>query len=92
MAMNSFLDTAKDCVADGDPKKGREQMMAFMGPQAVDHAVRSAINLCWMMLPDEKKNIDNVEAEIQRLVERALKDLRADCQAFGIPAAGGPRG
>jgi hypothetical protein len=41
--------------------------------------------MCWMMLPDDKKSVDVVESEIQRIVARALKNLREDCQAFGIP-------
>jgi hypothetical protein len=35
-------------------------------------------------LPKEKKTIEGLEAEIRRVVERALKNLREDGQAFGI--------
>lgn len=54
------------------------------GPQAVDQAVRHAIATCWMMMPEGKKNPEAVEAEIRRVVDRALQNLREDCQAFGI--------
>ncbi|HUU96355.1 MAG TPA: hypothetical protein VM487_11490 [Phycisphaerae bacterium] len=37
-----------------------------------------------MILPKEKKNPDAVAAEIRRVVERALKDLKEDAKAFGI--------
>jgi hypothetical protein len=57
----------------------------FMGPQAVDQAVRQAITTCWMLLPEGKKTVAAVEAEIRRLVERALQNLKEDAQAFGIP-------
>jgi hypothetical protein len=57
----------------------------MFGPQVVDQQVRQAISMCWMMLPDDKKSVDVVESEIQRIVARALKNLREDCQAFGIP-------
>jgi hypothetical protein len=61
-------------------------MRAMFGPMGADHAVRQAITTCWMMLPDDKKSIDVLETEIRRLVDRALKDLKEDTQAFGITA------
>lgn len=60
-------------------------MMHMMGPQVIDQEIRQAISLCWTMLPEGKKNVANVETEIRRVVERALKDLRDDAAAFGIP-------
>jgi hypothetical protein len=36
------------------------------------------------MLPKDKRNADAVAAEIHRIVERALVDLREDAQAFGL--------
>ena len=38
-----------------------------------------------MMMPDDKKNIEAVEVEIRRLVDRALKNLKEDAESFGIP-------
>lgn len=58
---------------------------AFMGPLMVDQAIRQAITHCWMALPEEKQSTDNVEKEILRLVQRALKDLKEDASAFGFP-------
>ncbi len=60
-------------------------VQAMMGPQAVDHAVRQAIHLCWMMLPQDRKTVDAVEIEIRRLVDRALANLREDSRKFGLP-------
>ena len=37
-----------------------------------------------MALPPEKKTIDEVEAQIRRIVERALKDLREDAASFDL--------
>ena len=79
---SSFLHMAK---SSDDPETAKRHMQSAFGPGMVDQQIRQAISMCWMMLPDDKKNIDVVEAEIQRIVGRALKNLREDCQAFGIP-------
>lgn len=69
---------------------GREEeaFRGMMGPNQIDQMVRQAISFCWMMAPKEKKNIEFVEAEIRRIVERALRNLKEDDDAFG---ASGPR-
>jgi hypothetical protein len=67
-----------------DPDRLRD----FMGPHAVEQAIGQAISVCWMILPKEKKTIEGLEAEIRRVVERALKNLREDGQAFGILPGG----
>ena len=54
------------------------------GPGRVTQGIHSAITMCWMLLPYEKKNVDAVEAEIRRIVDRELKALREDAKAFGI--------
>jgi len=65
----------------------RQSTLQMLGPQAVDQAIRQVISMCWMMLPDAKKSAENVDAEIRRLMARALEDMREDCKAFGIPDA-----
>lgn len=68
-----------------DPNAAQQAALcAMMGPQAVDHEIRMAIQHCWMMMPTEKKTVASVEVEIRRLVDRALKDLHDDAQAFGL--------
>jgi len=56
----------------------------MMGPHAVDQQIRQAISMCWMALPAGRKSVEMVEAEIRRIVERALKDLKEDASVFGI--------
>ena len=56
----------------------------MFGPQAVDQAIRQAISTCWIVVPDDKKNVTFVETEIRRIVDRALENLREDSEAFGI--------
>ena len=68
---------------ENDPEKMR-QMGAYFGPQQVDSQIRQAIQFCWMLLPADRKNVDGVEKEIRRLVDRALKDLREDSESFGL--------
>ena len=72
-----------------DPASAR-MMLQAMGPHAIDQQIRQAISLCWMLLPEEKKSVEAVEAEIRRLVDRALKDLREDAAAFGVPKSEPP--
>lgn len=55
-----------------------------MGPLFVDQAVRQAIMHCWMIMPEEKRSLENVEREIKRLLRRALEDLAEDATAFGF--------
>jgi hypothetical protein len=63
-----------------DPDKIR----AMFGPGQVDQMLRQAIQMCWMILPSNKKNADELERQIRRLMERALKDMRKDINAFGL--------
>ncbi len=70
--------------SSGDDAESHEKMRKMFGPQAVDQQIRQAISTCWMILPDERKNVAEVETEIRRLVDRALDNLRQDAKAFGI--------
>ena len=70
-------------MGDGeDPEKTREAMRAVFGPAQIDHQIRQAINFCWMALPKGRQNPDELEREIRRLVDRALRDFREDASAF----------
>ena len=60
----------------------QKTLQEMLGPQAVDNAVRQAISICWMALPRDKKSVDDLEREIRRLMERALKDLKEDARVF----------
>jgi hypothetical protein len=59
-----------------------EKMFDFFSPAQVDQSVRQAIQMCWMSLPKERKNAHEVEAQIRRLVDRALRDFHDDCEQF----------
>ena len=68
---------------DKDDGDFSEKMAAMFGPQQIDQQIRQAIHFCWMTLPKERRTADEVEKQIRRLVDRALKDLRDDGEAFG---------
>ena len=51
-------------------------------PAGVDLFVRSAIHKCWHSLPADKKDLDEVERHIRRLVARAFRDFREDAEFF----------
>ncbi|HEY8667029.1 MAG TPA: hypothetical protein VIL86_10205 [Tepidisphaeraceae bacterium] len=60
-----------------------EKMAEIFGPGQVDQMIRSGINSCWMALPKERKNIDELERQVRRMVDRALEDFREDQEQFG---------
>jgi hypothetical protein len=62
------------------------KMTEFMGPGQVDRTIRQAIQFCWMSLPKAQRTPDEVERQVRRIVERAIKDFRDDSQAFGLDA------
>ena len=62
-----------------------EKMMEMFGPAQIDQQIRHAIQFCWMGLPKERRTAAEVETQIRRLVDRALRDFREDLDAFGAP-------
>jgi hypothetical protein len=61
-----------------------DAMREFLGPHSVDASLRQAITSCWTMLPQDKRTVAEVDSQIRRLVDRALRDLAEDAEAFGI--------
>ena len=64
-----------------DDTSGR--MDEFFGPGQVDQMVRQAVQFCWGNLPKERRTAEELEKQVRRLVDRALKDFREDREAFG---------
>ena len=60
-----------------------EKLSQTFGPEHVDQSIRQAVEFCWMGLPKERRTADEVEKQIRRIVDRALRDFRDDRQAFG---------
>jgi hypothetical protein len=70
---------------DPNDPEARKKMRAMFSPGQIDQSVRGAIQMCWMMLPEEGKSVAKLEKQFRRIVDRALKDLREDAEAFGLP-------
>jgi hypothetical protein len=56
----------------------------LLGPGQADQLIRQAVQFCWVMLPADKRTVGQVDKQVRRIVERALKDLREDTKAFGL--------
>jgi hypothetical protein len=65
-----------------DSREGFNNMMAMLGPGQIDQAIRQAIQTCWMMLPDDKKTMDELESKIRHVFERAIANFREDFETF----------
>ena len=62
-----------------------EQMAELCTPGQVDQMLRQAVQFCWMALPKDRRNADELERQVRRFVDRAMKDFREDMEAFGRP-------
>lgn len=69
--------------ASGD-SEGAGKMRDMFGPGQVDQQFRQVIHMCWLMLPDDRKTVDEVEKQVRRIMERAFKDMREDADQFGL--------
>lgn len=61
-----------------------KEIARIVGPDAVDRCIRQAVGLCWALLPQERRNVGEVKAEMQRITQRVLSDLDEDTAAFGL--------
>jgi hypothetical protein len=71
-------------VFESNDPDAAKKMRQMFGPGQVDEQIRQAIHLCWMMLPDDRKTVDELEKQLRRIIDRALKDLRDDAEQFGL--------
>ena len=69
-------------VFDPNDDDALDKMRNMFGPTQIDQQIRQAIHFCWMGLPKEKRNVDELERQIRRLVDRALRDVREDFDEF----------
>jgi hypothetical protein len=59
-----------------------DKMQEMFGPTKIDLQIRNAIHFCWMGLPKDRRNINELERQIRRFVDRALRDVREDFNEF----------
>ncbi|MFL5329352.1 MAG: hypothetical protein ACJ8C4_10600 [Gemmataceae bacterium] len=69
---------------DPNDRDAQERLRTFFSPQQVDQQIRQAIQFCWMALPPDQQNVDGVEKQIRRIVDRALRDFREDADSFKL--------
>jgi hypothetical protein len=69
---------------DTKDAESMKRLRSLFGPQQVDKQIRLAIQFCWMSLPPKRQNVGEVEKQIRRMMERALRDLRKDSKSFGF--------
>jgi len=69
---------------DPNWKENLDKFRQFFPPQQVDQQIRQAIHFCWMGMPPDKRTVDEVEKQVRRMVDRALRDLREDAELFGF--------
>jgi hypothetical protein len=53
---------------------------SFENPGRVDVGIRELIQLLWMAMPEGKRTITVVQAEFQRLVDRAFQNIQEDSE------------
>ena len=66
-----------------DSQKAAAAMARLLGPGHVDQMIRQAIHFCWLSLPPKRKNAREVEKQMRRIFERAIRDFREDSEQFG---------
>jgi hypothetical protein len=59
-----------------------ERMRHLLNPEMIDMSLRQAIRFAWMMLPQEKRTIEETEKQFRRMVDRAFRDMREDHEQF----------
>jgi hypothetical protein len=69
---------------DGNDPEAARKMRGMFGPGQVDQHIRQTIQLCWMMLPEDRKTVDELEVQMRRIIDRAFKDMRDDAEQFGL--------
>ncbi|WP_436717214.1 hypothetical protein U8335_09495 [Roseiconus lacunae] len=69
-------------VFDASDEESFDKMRDMFGPVEIDQQLRQAIQFCWMGLPKDKQNVDELERQVRRLVDRAIRDIREDFDQF----------
>jgi hypothetical protein len=64
-----------------------DRFAEMFGPAQIDPMIRQAIQFCWMGLPKDRRTAEEMETQIRRMVDRALRDFREDRKAFGAEDA-----
>ena len=74
MAMKEF---------DPEDPASMKRLRALIRPQLA-RQIRQTIQICWMSLPPSRQNVEQVEKQVRRIMERTLRDLRKDPKSFDL--------
>jgi hypothetical protein len=77
----AFISTT--CGSGEGGEDAADKMAEMFGPGQSDQMVRQAIQLCSMAISKDRRNADELEKQIRRIVDRALRDFREDQEQFG---------
>jgi hypothetical protein len=69
---------------DANEPNAAKKMREMFGPGQVDQTIQHAIQMCWMMLPEDRKTVDELEKQLRRVIDRAFQSLRDDAEQFGL--------
>ena len=67
-----------------DPESLSKSLRAEL-PDAANDGIRKAIFFGWWLLPEDQRNEENLEREIRRLVDDAIREFRKDKDRFLNP-------
>ena len=59
------------CSTGEGGEDAAEKIAEMFGPGQIDQMIRQGIHFCWMALPKNRKNVDELERQIRRIVDRA---------------------
>lgn len=65
-----------------DDEGSEEQLREFLSAGQVDQMVRHAIHSCWMALPKERRNAEELKRQLNRMIDRAIRDMDEDRKEF----------
>lgn len=68
---------------DPNDEEAFAKMRGLFSPAQVDQSIRQALQMCWMMLPPDNRNVDELERQFRRIVDRALQNMRDEDDTFG---------
>jgi hypothetical protein len=79
--MNDMNVTHESLVADVPAGTGGFMEM-FQTPAHLDQSIRQAVQLCWTVIPKDRRTIEELNQQFRRVAERALRDFAEDKTAF----------
>jgi hypothetical protein len=70
-------------TSDG-PEIQKQNRMRVLIAGSIDRGIRDAIRAVWFTLPADNRTVDELDAQMQRHVARAIAQVKEDAKAFGL--------